>query len=251
MKTCTFENCKYKTVGKRYDYCIKHMNNQKPISNASKPDECPICLCGEEEENLVQYCCGHHIHRQCIIYSGKTKCPICRQFIYLDKQTLKELRTLAKQKQLETQDPLLIVFEIQLENPKPLSVKYGMNTLYKHDTKTIDKTIAILRKYIVNYMHDLDGALLTTCISKTLSHRMEQVHVIRNAIQQYHKDIIVDMMKLIVNDVKKDDDTIYFPTGVDTHIEYSGVVKHSLTFYCKIKYTHRQENTPDFGYIEW
>jgi hypothetical protein len=99
-------------------------------------------------------------------------------------------------------------------------------------------------------MHDLDGALLSTCISNTFTHRPDQVESIRNQIQQYHKDIIIDMMKLIVSDVKKNNDVVYFPTGVDTSIEYSTLVKHSLTFYCKFKNTHRQDDTPDFGYIE-
>lgn len=250
MKTCTFEECKYKTVGKRYDYCIKHMNHQEPISNVPKPDECPICLCGEDEEKLTQFCCGHHVHKKCIIQSGKHKCPVCRQFIYLDKQTLRELRLLAKQKQLETQHPLLIVFDIQLKNPKPLTFRYGMNPLYKHDANTIYKTISIVKKHILHYMHDLDGALLASFISNTLTHRTEQVETFRNQIQQYHKDVIIDMMKLIVQDVVKNESAIYFPVGVDTNVEYDNDVKHSLTFYCKIKDTHKQENTPDFGYVD-
>lgn len=250
MKTCAFEKCKYKTVGKRYNYCIRHMSHQEPISNVPKPDECPICLCGEDEEDLTQFCCGHYIHKKCIIHSGKSKCPVCRQFIYLDRQTFQELRILAKQKQLETQHPLLIVFDIQLKNPKPLTFKYGMNPLYKHEQDVIYKTISIIRKHVVHFMHDLDGALITSFISDTFTHRTNQVQVFRDNIQQYHRDIIIDMMKLIVQDVTKNENAIYFPVGIDTNVDYDNDVKHSLTFYCKIKNNHRQDNTPEFGYVE-
>lgn len=251
MKACAFEKCKYKIVGKQYEYCIKHMSHQSPISNTPKPDECPVCLCGEEEEKFTLYCCGHHVHKKCIIQGGKAKCPVCRQFIYLDKPTLQELRTLAKQRQLETQYPLLIVFEIRLGQAKPLGVRYGMNPLYKHDARVIENTVYTLRKYIIKYMHDLDGSILATCITNTFTHRLEQVDVIQNLVREYHKDIIVDMMKQIVNDVKENDKIVYFPSSVDTRIEYNNDnEKCCLTFYCKIKKTHYQEGTPEFGYID-
>jgi len=106
------------------------MSHQQPISNVSKPDECPICLCGEDEEELTQFCCGHHVHKKCIIHCGKHKCPVCRQFIYLDKQTLRELRVLAKQKQLETQHPATELMTIAHQNSIHQIIKFHLPGIY-------------------------------------------------------------------------------------------------------------------------
>ena len=91
-----------------------------------------------------------------------------------------------------------------------------------------------------------------TSIANTFTHRQEHANEIKRLTHDYYKEIVTDMMKLIVNDVKESD-VIYFPTGVDTHMEYAlrdGLLKHSLTFYCKIKTKYKQDDTPEFGYIQ-
>ena len=50
-----------------------------------KNDDCPICLCGSENEPLLQLACGHLVHESCWMqYAATTwrgpavRCSICR-----------------------------------------------------------------------------------------------------------------------------------------------------------------------------
>lgn len=257
-KKCTFgdksdKSCKGKTVSKQYDYCIKHMMHQKPLVELLVPDECPVCF--GDNEDLKQYCCGHWVHKQCIIDSGKAKCPICRQFIYVDKDTLQQIRNTAVRKDLETQVPLMVVFDINVENPqKPFNVRYGMNKLYTHNTVQIDKLLGIIKQHLTHYMFDLDTSLLLRCLFGIFRHDYDgQVQTTMEHVDTLYSKVASTIMECIVKDIKDDTTLEYFPVEIDSHVDlYLGPgnrAAHSITFMCKIKDTFKQEGTPDFGYI--
>jgi len=155
---------------------------------------------------------------------------------------------------LEHKHPLLIVFHIQLDNPvKPITSMYGTNKLYQHNLDTISKTINVFKHHVNHFMHDLDSSLSMRYMSETFTHRTEQVKKFSEALQHYYTDILQDMMKLIIQDVKGNDELTYFPVGVETCIEVGEgdcSMHHHLTFQCKIKSDFRQDGTPAFGYIE-
>ncbi len=46
-----------------------------------KPDDCPVCFNHIENHELLS--CGHHIHKTCLINSKCTRCPMCREEVYL------------------------------------------------------------------------------------------------------------------------------------------------------------------------
>ena len=48
--------------------------------------ECPVCT-----ENINSSLnCGHFVHKECIIKSGKNECPICRKDVLCDKSDIKK-----------------------------------------------------------------------------------------------------------------------------------------------------------------
>lgn len=47
-----------------------------------KPEYCPVCI--EKFENKIKpLSCGHFIHKNCVIRSGKTNCPLCKKEVKL------------------------------------------------------------------------------------------------------------------------------------------------------------------------
>lgn len=77
-----------------YNYCSRHQQYELPLKRIEKPDECPVCV-EKFEPNDKALKCGHWVHKQCIIKSGKSKCPICRFQIYLKPNELKECNNYA------------------------------------------------------------------------------------------------------------------------------------------------------------
>jgi len=55
--------------------CLHH--RQKTTSWVQeKPEECPVCF--ESLGRSRPLSCGHWVHRDCVLQSGKKECPICR-----------------------------------------------------------------------------------------------------------------------------------------------------------------------------
>jgi hypothetical protein len=44
------------------------------------------CVCTENIYKKTKLICGHHIHKECIIKSGKNECPICRKNVLQSKK---------------------------------------------------------------------------------------------------------------------------------------------------------------------
>lgn len=76
--------CKSKSI-LNSSLCYRH-SKITPLSE--KPDECIVCLETLDDKDHLQ--CGHYIHRECIIKTGKNKCPMCRANVKLDKKEAKE-----------------------------------------------------------------------------------------------------------------------------------------------------------------
>jgi hypothetical protein len=55
--------------------CIHHQHKSHNWIQ-EKPDECPVCFEGLGRSKPLS--CGHWVHRNCILQSGKKECPICR-----------------------------------------------------------------------------------------------------------------------------------------------------------------------------
>lgn len=75
------------------EYCHLHYTQDKNIFKQEKPNECPICC--EQMNEKKPKSCGHWIHNECIINSGKQECPLCRKKIILTQQAVKKLKEIA------------------------------------------------------------------------------------------------------------------------------------------------------------
>ena len=68
---------------------------------------CHVCY----ETNPSVLVCGHSVHVDCIIKSGKDTCPICRQKVSLEQEQLEEMNTYhqkyAREFEEETADQLI------------------------------------------------------------------------------------------------------------------------------------------------
>lgn len=59
-------------------FCTRHLGMGKAYG---QPDDCPVCMEALATEAALS--CGHFVHRECIVRSGKNTCPICRKKVYL------------------------------------------------------------------------------------------------------------------------------------------------------------------------
>lgn len=74
------------------DYCHQHsLQKYREL----KPEECSVCFESLTNEKKALDC-GHWIHRECIIRSGKSECPICRSPVTLGVKATKALNTVAE-----------------------------------------------------------------------------------------------------------------------------------------------------------
>lgn len=74
------------------EYCHQH-NDQK--YRELKPNDCIIC-CESLSNEKKSLDCGHWIHRECVIRSGKPECPVCRSPVTLGQKATKALETVAE-----------------------------------------------------------------------------------------------------------------------------------------------------------
>lgn len=80
--------CKLSTQP-NYNYCSRHMKHQKPLQILDKPDECQVCI-EKFTDKDTPLTCGHWIHRECVVKSGKNLCPLCRFQLNLTKKEKQE-----------------------------------------------------------------------------------------------------------------------------------------------------------------
>ena len=57
-----------------------------------KQKECIVCYENLTTKDKPIKECGHHIHKLCILKSGKNRCPICRCNIKLSKKDMNECK---------------------------------------------------------------------------------------------------------------------------------------------------------------
>lgn len=74
------------------EYCHQHaLQKYREL----KPAECAVCFENLENERK-SLDCGHWIHRECVIRSGKSECPICRAPVTLGVKATKALNAAAE-----------------------------------------------------------------------------------------------------------------------------------------------------------
>lgn len=97
-------NCK--RLSKYGDYCFQH----NPKYTQDKPDECVVCYDTLENQEYSLKC-GHWIHTNCVILSGKPECPVCRATVLLnsdEKQKLEEVRVQRREETIQEEQEDLI-----------------------------------------------------------------------------------------------------------------------------------------------
>jgi hypothetical protein len=96
---CVIPGCK-NTGHQRYNFCKKHSIQFK----FDKPEECCVCLEKLKNEKYPLRDCGHWIHHNCVILTGKDECPCCRGKVKLTKEqqtSLNEVKNKNKKEKLE------------------------------------------------------------------------------------------------------------------------------------------------------
>ncbi len=96
--SCTGERCHYHNT-----------SHSEP-----KPKECVICT--ENLDDEIPLSCGHWIHRHCVVQSGKSECPMCRQPVRLTSQEKKQIKREARK--LESNNMIQAYFSIPHPPPE-------------------------------------------------------------------------------------------------------------------------------------
>lgn len=103
------QQCKKRIVGchDTHCFCSLHKSTQRRVY---EKEACPVCF-----ENNVKHIldCGHWVHKECIILSGKAECPICRTMVSMTKLDMKKLNK--RKRQLDQQQLEEDEIEIQAE----------------------------------------------------------------------------------------------------------------------------------------
>jgi hypothetical protein len=78
------KRCNKKTLN---GYCKYHISQKDP------PDECCVCTDPVQKDKKILCECNSSVHRECIVKSGKSECPVCRRTVVLkvsEKKRMKE-----------------------------------------------------------------------------------------------------------------------------------------------------------------
>lgn len=78
------------------EFCYQHIN----VYRQTKPSTCIICY-EPLTDVLKPLICGHWIHTECIIQSGKAQCPICRKELELKNRDMRRLERIARERREE------------------------------------------------------------------------------------------------------------------------------------------------------
>lgn len=94
-KTKQGRQCKNKVL--LGQYCFRHKERivakepeKKEIAKrfiAEKPEDCPICCFDLHMNEPLE--CGHWVHHECILKSGKKECPFCRKTLNIEGEVVK------------------------------------------------------------------------------------------------------------------------------------------------------------------
>jgi len=90
--------CRRKLV--KEGYCACH-NPRNFVTE--KPDECIVC-CYDLYPQKYPLNCGHWIHTDCVVKSGKAECPICRQPVTLSDINTKKLLAVERRHRREKEE---------------------------------------------------------------------------------------------------------------------------------------------------
>lgn len=119
-KTAKGEMCKQK-VRSDTGYCKKHISQMEQLSKEQSKEEvedCCVCMDPLSYKDVLS--CGHHVHMECIIKSGKDLCPLCRESIKMtDSQRKKMEKTRNKFKKDEIRDETNRLRTMQMNSPMP------------------------------------------------------------------------------------------------------------------------------------
>ena len=161
---CNYNNCKGKII-KHYNYCLKHLKHQVPLQ-IEKPENCQVCKSSCEHLGLTQYCCGHWMHQDCLIETGKAYCPICNKLVHVSESIMKKIKKVAQEHKELDAFPLSISFEINIQKDDAVTYKYTTNKDYKHEKIHVMEMVKLLRKQIIENMYVLDIALMMNTHNK-------------------------------------------------------------------------------------
>jgi hypothetical protein len=98
--TCKYWLVKHKRMCKNKLYTSKKCKLHLNKNVFDKPNKCIVCY-NKISINDRPFSCGHWVHIDCIYKSCKQECPICRQYIYMNKRELSTLNEYIKIRQYE------------------------------------------------------------------------------------------------------------------------------------------------------
>ena len=111
---CVIPNCK--CVANQRDMCRKHCKKY-PFD---KPEECPVCLDTLKDEKYPLLECGHWVHHDCVINSGKAECPCCRAQVKLNKTQQSKLKKIHNKFKRDKEEEERREIQQQLERERAL-----------------------------------------------------------------------------------------------------------------------------------
>jgi hypothetical protein len=136
-----------------------------------KPESCPVCLNCISNELIFPLSCGHYVHRDCVVRSMKSCCPMCRKEVLL---THEELRKIHLFKEREKR-----------EHKRQRRIREIRRVISLHRTSTIDQ--------VCNSLNSISES-----ISLTHSNYSSAIHSLFNAIDNDKKEqVLADMFSAI------------------------------------------------------
>ena len=99
-----------KKVDEKIKKVVKKVKEEEKKSSSSvssssdKPDDCIVCC--EKIRQRAPLSCGHWIHTDCVVKSGKPNCPVCTKKVKLSESNLKKCQAKGKalKKELEEEE---------------------------------------------------------------------------------------------------------------------------------------------------
>ena len=76
-------------------------------------DECHVC-CESIDTHLS---CGHWIHVDCVVQTGKAECPLCKKVVSMSIDNVIKMENISKKKKLETERQVIMeIMDDEIEN---------------------------------------------------------------------------------------------------------------------------------------
>lgn len=80
---CAVDGCRFNSTS-HYNLCKRHAGTR-----LIEKEDCAICM---EQIDKCPLSCGHWIHIDCVIQSGKKECPICKSDVRFTKEQSQSYR---------------------------------------------------------------------------------------------------------------------------------------------------------------